>query len=451
MKYIDMFESFGYKDIILKVDDISAYVPTHTSKVESKWIPNDFDLKKILDDKSFKNYKGSKENYLRYYIFGFRQLSYFFISESDIINRCKSYGLNFFIVNFNNVDRDCKAIFFTAEDWKKLNIPEVIKSINKAGYDILFENDVKIEKDEFDILYEDDDVMAVRPKTYKAAIKYSSDAAWKSALRKNKKWIEKYMTPGSYYGGSNWYRNKTVEKEINSWWRKLLNLPPKKSKVEIKEFFNDFPRYLFYIVIFKRLGITDSMSKFYLLYDVSRSEYGELAKNFTSNNVMFGSYWGDMLDSAHNQVKVVNFDGKRVTLKDIQRRHGEVFNRGFRAIEYNFNKEKEKLYDLLGFWADRGGEYRKDALVFLRSDKNPDELTVTRPNLIEKLPDGSLRWVSLGKYNDKDFEYWDLDEPKIDQKEAPYRGNGFYNGFFGSINNSYLELKDAIDKSDYKM
>jgi len=284
MKYLKTYESHNSVNSIIEiVDDISAYIPVPTSRVDSKWASPDFNTDRILDDKAYTKYKGSdKKRYIRYYIFGFKELSNFFKAESDIRHRSNVSGLKFFIINFNQHDRSCRIVFFTKEDWEKLDINLVTKYINKKGWDILFEEDVKVEKEEFDIIYEDDDIMAIKPKTYKAAIKYSADAAWKAALKRNSDWIEKYMTPGAYYGGTNWYKSTTVKTEVESWWRKLLKLPPKQSEKELREFFNDFPRYLFYIVIFKRLPVEDEMSKLYLLYDVSRGEYGELPRSFSS-------------------------------------------------------------------------------------------------------------------------------------------------------------------------
>lgn len=448
MKYLKLFESF--QDIIDRVDDIAAYIPVETSKVDSKWILPNFDIDHILDDKEYNSYKSpNKKYYLRYYIFGFKELSKFFTAESDIRNRAKSFGLKYFIINLNQANRVCKMVFFTKEDWDRLDIEEAKRLINKKGWDILLDEDVKIERDEFEIIYEDGDIMAVKPKTYKSCIKYSADAKWKSALKRNSDWIEKYMTPGAYYGGTNWYRSTTVKQEVETWWTKLLKLPPKQSEKELKEFFNDFPRYLFYIVIFKRLPIEDDMSKLYLLYDISRDEYGELPHSFTSNYVMFGDYWGDMLDSAHNQLKIVNTNGNMVTLKDIHGRHGELFNRAFREIEWNFNEEKERMYDLLGFWSDKGGEYRKDALTFIRSSRSPGRLQVTRPSLIKKEDDGSISWTRLGFYDDPDFDYWELDKDKPSEKEIPFGGKG-YKSYFNSIRDDYIKLKDALDDNDIK-
>lgn len=443
MKYLKLFESYNIDDIKDKVDDIAAYIPSSTSIVETKWCLPNFDTNRILDSKEYEKYnKSDKKYYLRYFIFGFIELSKFFKSESDVRNRAKSYGLNFFVINFNQEDRHCKCVFFTEEDWEKLDLKEVTKSISKKKWDILFEEDVKIEKDEFEILYEDDDIMAIKPKTYRAAIRYSADAAWKAALKRNSDWLDKYLSRGSYYGGTNWYINKKVNQEVETWWTKLLKLPPKQSEKELKEFFNDFPRYLFYIVIFKRLPIEDDMSKLYLLYDVSRSEYGELPRPFTSHYVMFGGYWGDVLDSAHNQVKVVNTNGRRVTLRDIHKRHGELFNRAFRQIEWDFNEEKEKMYDLLGFWSDKGGEYRDDALIFVRSNKNPDRLQVVKSSDLKRDKD-SISWKRSGFYDDPDFDYWELHKDKEDDRQVPNSGKG-YKDYFNLMNTNYNDLLNGL-------
>jgi hypothetical protein len=185
------------------------------------------------------------------------------------------------------------------------------------------------------------------------------------------------------------------------------------------------------------------MNKLYLLYDVSRSEYGELPKSFSSNYVMFGGYYGDMLDAAHNQVKIVKSNNRKTTLRDIHSRHGSLFNRAFRQIEYDFNEEKDKLYDILGFWSDIGGEYRDDALVFIRSSNEPDRLQVTRPSLINKDKEG-LSWRRLGYYDDDNFDYWELNKKPTVDKEIPNGGNGYKN-YFDSVNDNVAKLKAALE------
>jgi hypothetical protein len=110
-------------------------------------------------------------------------------------------------------------------------------------------------------------------------------------IKKELNWIEKYMSKGSYYGGYNWYKTTKTTKEIKNWWQKLFNLPGKQKEVQLKEFFKDFPRYLLYVVRFKKLPVEDKYSRLYLLYDISRDEYGEMARGFTSDYAMFGGYW----------------------------------------------------------------------------------------------------------------------------------------------------------------
>lgn len=452
MNHIKLFEAFDgdLEADIEKIDDIAAYFTSHTSGIDTKWVLPNFDTDRILDDDQYLKYKkNDKSHYLRYFIFGFLDLSNFFKVEEDLRNRCRLSGFKYFLINFNQSDRHCKMVFFKSKDWDKLDFPQLTKNINKKGWDILLEEDVIINRDEFDIIFEDDEIMAVKPKTYKAAIKYSSGTSWQASLKKCQNWVEKYMTPGSYYGGTNWYKSTTVKKEVDTWWRKLLKLPPKQSEVELKEFFNNFPRYLFYIVIFKNLPIEDDMSKLYLLYDISRSEYGELPHSFSSDYVMFGGYWGDMLDAAHNQLRILDVRSRRVTLKDIHHKHHELFNRAFREIEWDMNEEKEKMYDLLGFWSDKGGEYRKDALVFVRSSREPGRLQITKPNLITKDKD-KISWTRIGYYDDPNFDWWELEDDKPDEKQVPNQGRGFKN-FFQSMQDDYLDLKKALEDDGWKL
>jgi hypothetical protein len=450
MKYLKLFEDFNSlpKDVqknILNVEDITAYIPGQVGGCETKWILPNFDIKRVLSDKDYDKYnKSDKKYYLRYYIVGFVELKNFYEAASDIRHRANVEGLKFFVLNRNQTDRNCSIVFLTKEDWNKLEIRSVEINIRK-GWDILFEDDVIVDKSEFDILYDDEQIMAVKPKTYKAAIKYSSDMPWKMALKKNLDWIEKYMSKGSYYGGYNWYKSKKTTQEVKNWWQRLFNLPGKQKEVQTKEFFNDFPRYLLYIVIFKKLPPEDKFSRLYLLYDISRDEYGEMARGFTSDYAMGGGYWGDKLDASHNQLKIVNAGSNRVTLREIWDGHSQLFNRAFREIESDVTNIKDEMYDLLGFWADKGGEYTKDALIFIRGSKS-DRLMVTKPSLISE-PDekGAITFTKLGYYDDPDFDWWELDKEKPKEKEVP---SGGYKDLFASIGGNVKDLMKALDKDD---
>lgn len=459
MKYLKLFEDFNRlpSDVqknISNVEDITAYIPGQVGGCESKWALPDFDVRRLLTEEQYLKYKeNDKKHFLRYYVVGFTGMKNLYDAINDIRHRAKVEGLKFFIVDRRQTDYHCNIIFLTNEDWQKLELKEVEKNIrkinanlpNNSGYDILFEEDLIVDESEFDILYDDEQIMAVKPKSYKAAIKYSSDMPWKMSLKKNLNWIEKYMSKGSYYGGYNWYKTTKTKQEVKNWWQKLFNLPGKQKEVQTKEFFNDFPRYLLYIVIFKKLPPEDKFSRLYLLYDISRDEYGEMAREFTSNYAMFGGYWGDKLDAAHNQLKIVNAGGKRVTLREIWDEHQQVFNRSFREIESDMNNIKDEMYDLLGFWADKGGEYTKDALIFMRGSKNPNRLMVTKPSLISKDDKGTISFTSLGYYDDPKFDYWDLDKEKPEEKEAPSSG---YKDFFAAIGGNVQNLMNALDKDD---
>ncbi len=454
MKYLKLFEDFNDKVIetIQKVEDITAYIPGQVGGCETKWILPNFDTKKILSEKEYTKYnKSDKKYYLRYYIVGFIGLNNFYEAVSDIRHRANVEGLKFLVINKNQTDRNCSVIFFTKEDWNKLEIKEVEKNVRKLntmgdqtrGWDILFEDDVIVDKSEFDVIYDDNEIMAVKPKTYKAAIKYSSDMPWMMALKKNLDWIEKYITKGSYYGGYNWYRTKKTTQEVKNWWQKLFNLPGKQKEVQTKELIQDFPRYLLYIVIFKKLPPEDKCSRLYLLYDISRDEYGQMPREFSSDQVMFGGYWGDKLDSAHNQLKIASSNGKRITLREIWNEHQSLFNRAFREIESDMNTIKDNMYDLLGFWADKGGEYTKDALVFIRSNKK-DRLSITKPSLMKTDDKGTITWTPLGYYDDPDFDWWELDKEKPQEKEAPEHG---YKDYFQSMQDNVKKLQDELDKN----
>lgn len=446
MRHLKLFEAYSNeeKEMIDNIDDIAAYLPTHTSNLTCKYATNDFD--KVVSVDEYEKIK-NKSDYLKFYTFNFGELSNFFKAEKDIKRMSKSYGLNFFIICFGGSDRSCNVVFMTPDQYKKVDQCKTHNRYTKDDRgDVLFEEDVKIEENDFNIIYEDDDIMAVRPKTYQSAIKYSADSKSKFAFTKNIDWIKKYMSKGSYYGGVDWYKNVTVKKEITSWWRKILGLPKKESEVELKKFYDDFPRYILYIVIFKRLDYRDQYSKLHLVFDVSRGEYGELYRSSYDS----GQVWGRMLDAAHNNLRITNSDGNIITLKDIYNRHYNLFNVAFREIERDYNSEKEKLENLLGIWANKGAEYEKDALVFIRGTSDENRLQVTKPDMIKDVENDGKTWTRLGYYDDPNFDYWDLDKEKRVEKEVPNNGNGFPD-FYQSMQNSIDKLHDALENTDFKL
>ncbi len=450
MKYLKLFEEYSdpIEDIILMVQDITAYIPGEVGGCDQKWVLPNFDTEKILSNKQYSKYRGrDKKSYIRYYVVGFTGLSNLYRAYSDIKHRSNVEGLKYFIINRNQKDQHCNIVFFSKEDYEKLYLEKVSKNIRVVnslgnpnhGWDVLFDEDLTIDKSEFDIIYEDDDIMAVKPKSYRAAIKYSADMPWKSALKKCLDWIEKYITKGSYYGGYKWYKQKAVTKEVKNWWQKIFNLPGKQKEVQTKEFIEDFPRYLLYIVYFKHLPSEDPYSRLQLLFDISRSEYGqEIGGRFD----MY-SYWGEKLDAIHNQLKIANAEGKRVTLRNIHNAHGQLFNRAFRNIVDDMTSIKDNMYDLLGFWSDKGGEYTKDALVFITNSHN--RLSITKPEFIKKNDKGDITWQSLGYYDDPEFDWWELDKETQSEKEIPKHG---YKDLFASISGNVQKLMNALDEKD---
>ena len=92
---------------------------------------------------------------------------------------------------------------------------------------------------------------------------------------------------------------------------------------------------------------------------------------------------------------------------------------------------------------------RYDALVFIRSSKEPSRLQVTKPSLIKRDKD-SISWTRLGYYDDPDFDWWELEKEKPTEKEVPNQGKG-YGNFFNSMQQDYLKLKDALEDEGWKM
>lgn len=436
MKYLKLFES--YDDLINKADDIAAYVPTETSSINIRWMPFTYDPKDILKESDYQKLSDKKrKGYFKYYTFGFDNISYLYDCEDDIIRRSKSYGFGPIFINLKQrVENRCIVMLFKISDYKNINMDKFIKKFNDSGVDVLFENDIHMDTSEFDIIYDDNISMVVKPKTYKAAIRYSSDTKWKSAFKSNQEWIEKYLKKGSYYGGINWYSKNKIVSDVETWWTKLLGLSPKRIEKEVKEFVKDFPRYLMYIVIQKNVPSDDPMRKTFLLYDISRDEYGAEV-NLGSD--WFSGKYGEWLDSAHNQVIIHNAEDKRVTLRDIWDRHRSYFSNALAAIDEDLNKDKDRLYDLLGFWADKGGSYTKKPLSFVRNNKG--NLLITRPDRLEKTKDGHMI-NPIGDYSDPTFDYWDDDEKDIEEREIPTMT---WDGYFKSIRDNVKRMQAGLE------
>ena len=57
---------------------------------------------------------------------------------------------------------------------------------------------------------------------------------------------------------------------------------------------------------------------------------------------------------------------------------------------------------------------------------------------------GTITWTPLGYYDDPDFDWWELDKEKPQEKEAPEHG---YKDYFQSMQDNVKKLQDELDKN----
>jgi len=234
------------------------------------------------------------------------------------------------------------------------NITTIIKK------ELLKEAKIKVSKDEYIKLFEDDTILVLKPLTHQASCKYGAGARWCVSSRDSKFWNQ-YTQKTSKFAGTNWYNVKEIIKDIKQTWAdKLLGKPGTVVEKEVKEFIKEFPVGILYFVIVKKriksyewieklrynkpiydiADPKDPMNKLALLYQPDRADFGDLS---TSDKYDFFSYIKDKVDASHNNMSIFDALDKKVTLSEVSNILGKQFGVAFRFIEDDFQKERERI------------------------------------------------------------------------------------------------------------
>lgn len=273
---------------------------------------------------------------------------------------------------------------------------------------------IKVNKNEFEKLFEDDTILAIKPLTHQASCKYGSGTKWCIAMRDNDKYWKNYTKKTSKFAGVKWYNvvSEVQEELERSWLDKLLGKPPKIVNKEVKEFVQKFPVGILYFVIVKkritgyewdndlkynkpiyeRADPKDPMNKLALLYKPGRADFGDLSK-FGKHD--FYSYIRNKLDASHNNMSIFNALDQKVTLREVNKSLGRQFNVAFAFIEENFQKERDAINEILKNVLDKvyplpGDEGSSEPTTWVHSDVGLQ--SVPTKKIRDK--DGTFSWLS---------------------------------------------------------
>lgn len=232
------------------------------------------------------------------------------------------------------------------------------------------EQERKIKREGANVLFENDNVIALRPLNHKASCKYGAGTKWCVTMKGTSKYWDMYTKETSVFGNTNWYESEWIEERIEpNFIQRLLGKKPKTIKKEIRKFINHFPTGILYFVIFKRRVVgydwdeevqaripkyetadpKNPMNKLALLYKPDRADFGDTTWSEYFREGDFMEMISDKLDAAHNNLSIFNALDKKVTLQELSREFGGEFSVPFRFIENDFQKERNKiLYHLSG-------------------------------------------------------------------------------------------------------
>jgi len=296
----------------------------------------------------------------------------------------------------------------------------LIKKILKEEF--LKEAKIKVSKDEYVKLFEDNTVLVLKPLTHQASCKYGSGTKWCVTMRHTDEYWKNYTKKTSNFAGSNWYNVvDVIEKEVSqSLWDKLKGKKPKKVKEEVREFVEEFPVGILYFVIVKKRVIgynwseefkynepiyetanpKDPMNKLALLYKPNRADFGDMSW-WEDDRDDFYRYIGNKLDAAHNNMSIFNALDKKVTLKQISDTLGRQFVTTFNFIEEDFQKEREAIYSILKNVLDKlkplaGGEGSDNPQTWMTS--NDGELVYSDTKNMKKKNDGGSSMQKAKRY-----------------------------------------------------
>lgn len=170
---------------------------------------------------------------------------------------------------------------------------------------LLNEAKIKVSSSEYKKLFENDQMVVVKPLTHQASCKYGSGTQWCVASTRTDMYWDSYTKKTNKYAGYNW------------------------NKPDTKEPSNFIPRSILYFIIQKNEPQTNPFSKVALQYNPDKSEF----KN------------GDM----ENNIKVWDATDKNVSIHKLYDNIPN-FNEAFYYIEEDYLEEKDNIYNRTGIW-----------------------------------------------------------------------------------------------------
>lgn len=242
-------------------------------------------------------------------------------------------------------------------------VAEVVEALNKVGKS-KGEERRQTRLEGANVVYEDDNVIALRPLNHKASCTYGAGTKWCITSKSTDTYWNGYTKKTSNFAGTNWYESEWVEERIEpNFIQRLLGKEPKVIRKEVKNFINHFPSAIFYFVIYKRrvkeyswdediqaripvyekADPKDPLNKLALLYKPERADFGDTSWSEYYREGDYLSMIGDKLDAAHNNLSIFNALDKKVTLREISNALDEEFSIPFRFIEHDFQKERNKI------------------------------------------------------------------------------------------------------------
>ena len=260
----------------------------------------------------------------------------------------------------------------------------------------------EIKREGAKVLYEDENVMVLRPLNHKASCTYGAGTKWCITMKSTSQYWDAYTKETPTFGGTDWYESEWVEERIEpNFIQRLRGQEPKVVKKEVKKFVDRFPRNIIYFVIFKRrisgykwdeelraripsyvpADPKNPMNKLAFLYKPDRADFGDLSWSRWYREGDFFSMVGDMLDASHNNLSIFNAEDKKVTLREISKEFDDEFGYILAHLEDDFKKEQNKILGHLRNVLDK-----VFPLLGAEGSKRPLSWITTRSGSLDAVP-----------------------------------------------------------------
>ena len=175
---------------------------------------------------------------------------------------------------------------------------------------LLNEAKIKVSSSEYKKLFENDEMVVVKPLTHQASCKYGSGTQWCIAATRTAQYWDSYTKKTNRYAGYNW------------------------TKPNSKEPSNFIPKSIMYFIIQKNEPQSNPYSKIALQYNPDKSEFSG-----------GGAYQWNI----ENNITVWDATDKKTTIDKLYQNIPN-FNEAFYYIEEDYLEEKDNLYKRTGIW-----------------------------------------------------------------------------------------------------